>query len=418
MARDKIRLGVIGCGAIFRRRHLPGLTMLKQAGLDNFEVTACCDTVEANAQEVVAYVEANYGNRPVAYGDWEDLVRRAPVDAVSVCLPHGLHHIVGIAGLEAGLHVLMEKPFTVTVKTGRALVDAAARTGRILAVAVPFRRTPSQRAVRWAINDAGLIGTPRVFFANRAQMMGYARATPAANPNVWRKNRMMGGGVFVIDSGFHFQDTARYLFGEPEKVYAEVRAYRDDGPPATGRHLIDYGENTVFVTYTFANGVIGTFCWCGVAEGRQTHQCTIHGSEGMIEDLGYGDILSIFHLYASGLEVRRRDGTVLGTDDLRAAHWQAIGPDAVQRLFPNGVTDHYAIEQWDFFDSIENDRRPEIDGEDALRTLALVESIYESAWSGQAVRVADVLAGTGPYGWQADLDTYWDAHPPPRLTRE
>jgi UDP-N-acetyl-2-amino-2-deoxyglucuronate dehydrogenase len=417
MTANKIRVGLIGCGAISKRRHITGLTLLKEANLDNFEVTACCDTVEDNLSEVCDYIRVHHHNGPRQYRDWQDMVCNAPVDAVVVSLPHGLHHLVGISCLNAGLHVLMEKPFTVTMKTGRALVDAARQAGRILALAVPFRRSPNQRAVRWALNEGKLIGTPRLFFANRTQLSPPRRAASRPVHETWRQDRLMGGGVFVIDSGFHFQDSVRYFFGEPEQVYAEVRAYRDDGPPIVRHGLASQGENTLFVTYSFKNGVIGTFCWSGAAAGKQTHQCTIHGSAGFVEDVGYADPLSIFHLYSNGVELSRRDGSLLTEPDLQAMHRQAIGPDQVQRLFPNGVIDHYAIEFWDFFDSIEHLRRPEVDGDDGLRTLALVEAIYESAWSGGAVKIDEMLSGAAPYGWQAEIDAYWDQYVPPRLVR-
>ena len=115
---------IIGCGGIARGRHLTGLTALKRAGIDQCDVTAICDTVEENLDAAGAYLEKEHGVRPERYTSWEECLSRAPVDAVDVCLPHGLHHVVGIAALGAGLHVVMEKPYTVTVKTGRELATA------------------------------------------------------------------------------------------------------------------------------------------------------------------------------------------------------------------------------------------------------------------------------------------------------
>src|SRR5262245_53406863 len=162
MPAEKIRLGIIGCGGIARSRHISGLTMLKRAGLDNFEVTALCDTVKDNLAAVADHARREQGANPEIYSDWQELIAKAPVDAVDICLPHGLHHVVGIAALGAGLHVVMEKPYTVSVKTGRALAEAADKAGKVLATAVPHRRMPGERAVHWAINEAKLIGQPRL----------------------------------------------------------------------------------------------------------------------------------------------------------------------------------------------------------------------------------------------------------------
>src|SRR5690348_5527650 len=218
--KDRIRLGLIGCGGIARNRHITGLTLLKRAGIDNFEVTACCDVVDDNVQAVAEHARTNQGANPEIYHDWQDLVSRAPVDAVDICLPHGLHHVVGISALEAGLHVVMEKPYTVSVKTGKALAETANRTGKVLAVAVPHRRMPGQRAVQWALNDARLIGEVRSFFQNYTQYRPPVAPIQLSSAMQWRVNRVMGGGAGVIDSGFHFLDTIRYFYGEPERVYA------------------------------------------------------------------------------------------------------------------------------------------------------------------------------------------------------
>ena len=414
---DKVRLGIIGCGGIARNRHITGLTALKRAGLDNFEVTACCDVVDDNVQAVAAHAREHQGANPQIYHDWEELICKAPVDAVDICLPHGMHHVVGISCLEAGLDVLMEKPYTVSLKTGRALAEAADRAGKILATAVPHRRMPGQRAVHWALNDAKLIGQVRTFFQNYTQwrpQVAPAQLSPAMK---WRYDRVMGGGAGVIDSGFHFLDTIRYFYGEPETVYAEVRAYRDDEPPVARDGIADERENTVMSLFTFKSGVIGTWCWSFAVAGKETRDCVISGSEGSIEDTNYSNRYVVYHQFMGGGELRRRDGTYLSMEELQAKHRQAIGPDGVQRLFPNGITDHFAIEIWDFLDAVQNNRKPEVDGWDGLATLALVEAIYESSWSGRAIKIADVLSGEAPTSWQQEIDAYWDAHQPPRLTR-
>lgn len=415
--KDKIRLGIIGCGGIARNRHLTGLTLLKRAGLDNFEVTACCDTLDENVQAAAAQVRNQQGTSPEIYHDWEDLIRKAPVDAVDICLPHGLHHLVGISCLEAGLHVIVEKPYTVTIKTGRALARAADHAGKVLAVAVPHRRMPGQRAVRWALNEAKLLGEVRTFFQNYTQ---YRAPTPlAALPPAmqWRVNRVMGGGAGVIDSGFHFLDTIRYFYGEPEQVSAEVRAFRDGGAVIARDGIADERENTVMALFSFKSGVIGTWCWSFAAAGKETRDCVINGSEGSIEDTGYSDRYMVYHMFMNGGELRRRDGLYLSMGELQAKHRQEIGAEAVQRLYPNGVTDHFATELWDFFDAIENQRKPEVDGWDALKTLGLVEAIYESSWSGRTVKIDDLLAGDAPDGWQREIDAHWDERQPPHVSR-
>jgi UDP-N-acetyl-2-amino-2-deoxyglucuronate dehydrogenase len=421
---DKIRLGIIGCGGIARGRHLTGLTMLKRAGLDNFEITALCDTVEENVEAAAQYLEREQGVRPERYSSWEECVSKAPVDAVDICLPHGLHHVVGIAALEAGLHVVMEKPYTVSVKTGRALAEAADRSGKVLATAVPHRRMPGQRAVWWAINEAKLLGQPRMFFANYTQYRPQPPANAVVAPSVaWRRDRMMGGGANVLDSGFHFLDSILYFFGECEQVYAELRAYSPEsaasgaGSAGRGADVLNQRENSAMVTFSFKNGVVGTWGWTFEVPGKETRNIVFYGSDGSIEDTGYSDRFAVYHLFMHIGEYRGRDGAYLSMGDLQSRMRREMGPDRIQQLFPNGVTDHFAIELWDFLDAVEKGRKPEVDGWGGLATTALVEGIYESAISGQAVKIDDVLSGKAYHGWQTEIDEYWDARPAPKLTR-
>jgi predicted dehydrogenase len=227
----------------------------------------------------------------------------------------------------------------------------------------------------------------------------------------------MGGGAGVIDSGFHFLDTIRYFYGEPEKVYAEVRVYRDGLPVVAREGIATERENTVMALFSFKSGVIGTWCWSWALPGKDTRNCVIYGADGSIEDTGYSNPVVIYHQFMNEGELRRRDGTYLSLHELKERHRQAIGPEGVQRLFPNGVTDYFAIEIWDFLGAIEKGGRPEVDGWDGLRTLALAEAIYESSWSGQAVNVDGLLNGDYPSGWQRDIDAYWDEQEVQRLRR-
>jgi predicted dehydrogenase len=424
MPGEKIRLGIIGCGGIARGRHLTGLTLLKRAGLDNFEVTALCDTVEDNLTAAADYLQREQGAAPQLFRAWEDLVAKGPVDAVDVCLPHGLHHVVGIAALGAGLHVVMEKPYTVTVKTGRELAEAADRVGKVLATAVPHRRMPGQRAVYWALNEAKLIGQPRMFCteylvwrqppARAAAQPGQTRQMSPAM--TWRRDRMMGGGAGVIDSGFHFLDTIQYFYGQPEQVYAELRAFSPD-EIKRGPAVVEERENSALVVITFENGVTGTWSWSTQTPGKETRNSVIYGSEGSIEDTGYSDRFMVYHLFMNGGELRRADGTYHSMGELQGRMRREIGPERVQQWFPNGVTDHFAIELWDFLDAIESGRPPEVDGWGGLATTTLVEAIYESAYVGASVKVADVLSGAAYHGWQRDIDEHWAQQPVPRLQR-
>jgi len=97
---------------------------------------------------------------------------------------------------------------------------------------------PGQRAVHWAINEGKLIGQPRMFFANYTYWRPPVAPAQLRAPMVWRRDRAMGGGAMVIDSGFHFLDTVRYFYGEPEQAYAQLRTFKPDAEPARLRAVV------------------------------------------------------------------------------------------------------------------------------------------------------------------------------------
>ncbi len=113
-------------------------------------------------------------------------------------------------------------------------------------------------------------------------------------------------------------------------------------------------------------------------------------------------------------ELNCLDGTYLSIEEMESKHRAARGPEGLARVYPGGVTDHFAIELWDFLDAVQTGRPPEVDGWDGLRTLAIVEAIYESALTGSAIRTEDILSGKVGAAWQTDIDAYWDANAGPR----
>lgn len=415
---NPIRLGLIGCGTIATRRHLPGLAALKKAGLNGFDVAAVCDANEDNATTASTFIRENLGDAPRIYRDWQDLVSDRAVDAVDICLPHGLHHVVGVACLDAGLHVVMEKPLAVSIKAGKRLVEAARRAGSLLSAAIPQRRLHGPRTVHWALNEAKLIGDVQTFFYTFAHYRPppAARATAVASPAAnasgaagtqWRRERVMGGGNTIIDSGTHFVDTLRYLHGDVDRVYAEVRAYAAGQPVVRREDIARERENTTLATFTMKSGATGTWCWTTAAAGAETHACVVYGSEGSLEDKRYHEAFPVM-VFRHGAELRLRDGTHLSMDRLRERHRGAVGPEGLQRLFPNGVTDEFALTLWDFIRAVRTGSPPEIDGQHGLVTLATTEALYESSWIGQSVDVDALLSGETPSLWQADIDAYWD----------
>lgn len=394
-----IRLGVAGCGGI-ANAHLGGYHTLWQKGDKGFVIAAVCDPLETSARQFAGKVAEFQGSPPAVYTTVEAMLAAESLDGVDICAPHGLHHVVAVACLEAKAHVMVEKPIGVTVAASRAIEAAAAKNQRFAATAENCRRYLGQRAVEWAINTKGLIGEPRLFYAIS---VGW-RPPSAGQPWRWRADRYLGGGGMVMDSGAHWVDTLRYFFGEVESVYAQIGHYErrilqhpEKGPVEDSR------EDSWTAILTFQNGLVGTWAWTIAAPGKGGSLVSFHGSKGSIDSPG-----EVFHpfAFADSGEVQLLDGTVISLPQLKEMYLASLSPSEKDRLFPHGIYDGFVLEVHDFIDAIRNNRPPEIDVAEGLRSKAIAEAIYESALRGQAVAVADVLSGSiGDY--QRDINEYW-----------
>jgi len=119
-----LRIGIIGSGSIARNAHMPGYRAQTDA-----EVVAVCDIVPGRA----AAFAQEFGIAH-AYESYEEMLRREQLDAVSVCTPNFAHHDTAIAALEAGLHVLCEKPIAMNLSEAREMVAAAHRKHKTLQI--------------------------------------------------------------------------------------------------------------------------------------------------------------------------------------------------------------------------------------------------------------------------------------------
>ncbi|MGI6366995.1 MAG: Gfo/Idh/MocA family protein [Anaerolineae bacterium] len=411
MTDSEIRLALIGTGGI-AGHHMRSMAELKALGLGDFKITAICDVNQDAVDATAGKLEDLLGHRPTTYTSYETMLATEQLDAADLCLPHGLHHVIGNACMEAGLHVLCEKPLGITVATSRAMAETADRTGKILSTAVPKRREPGQRAVHWLFNENKLLGQPLAFFHHMTwpwtPRVGNA---PIPESRRWRMDRLRSGGGMVMDSGFHYADSLRYLLGEVDTVYAQTRAIESGTPVG----LADAREDTVMVTYTFKSGVIGTWSWCLTAKGAQAANISYYCSNGSLQDVS-DNRFRVFHIFERrGLEPDRieqglltfGDGSTMSLAALEQVHQASIGEEQREFLFPRGMWDGFTYEIHEFFECIRGNRvKPEVDGWEGLASLALCEAVYESALIGEPVKVADVASGK-INAYQAPIDEHW-----------
>ena len=191
-------------------------------------------------------------------------------------------------------------------------------------------------------------------------------------------------------------------------MYAELRSLK------TGIDLpfTEAPEDTAFVTFTFKNGVVGTWAWSLVAPGEEAYDVTFYGSEGSLRDTTAGRF-SIFHLFERRPEqhetarLLRADQVEYSMPQLEQMYRATLDPAAQERLYPGGTTDGFAIEIWEFLEILSGNReKPEIDGWEGLRSLAVGEAIYESALIGAVIHVDDIISGKRSR-FQDPIDAHW-----------
>jgi len=208
---ERIRVGFIGVGGIARLHHL-GYQDNPKA-----EVYAICDADEQQLQR-----RAGEWGIQRTYTDYRQLLADPNVDAVEVLTPHHLHAPIGIAALEAGKHVSMQKPMAVSAAECDALIEAARRSGKLFRVFENFIYYPPMLRAKELL-DSGAIGEPLSIRIKIVQgNMGKGWKVPYSRWG-WRFDPVQGGhGRVIFDYGYHFFNLARWFLGEVEKTYAWI----------------------------------------------------------------------------------------------------------------------------------------------------------------------------------------------------
>ncbi|MCK6622393.1 MAG: Gfo/Idh/MocA family oxidoreductase [Calditrichaceae bacterium] len=206
-----VKLGIIGCGIAARKLHWPALQQMA----DKFEITAVCNHTEAKAKSFAELA----GGVPYVL-DYRELLKREEVEAVDIILPIHLNYPATRAALEAGKHVMVEKPLAANLRQARQMLALERRFPGVKLLAENFRYRPLFTRLKQLI-DEGRIGAPygviwNIFLHVDAKYNPYARTE-------WRIHHQYPGG-FVTDGGVHNVAALRLLFGEIVSGQARARS--------------------------------------------------------------------------------------------------------------------------------------------------------------------------------------------------
>ena len=367
-AEDRVQLAMVGCGGI-AGAHRKAYQTLWEKGLREFEIVATCDVEPARAEKMADEIAAFQGRRPAVYGRVEDLLTREPgVEATDICAVHRAHHELACTCLDAGKHVTIEKPLAITLRAGRRIMDAADRAGRLLMVAENYRRSPTERAIRWAISTGRIGKLRQLYWVDIGERLWYWG---------WRDEKDLAGAGWTLDGGVHFADLFRYHVGEVDTVYAVSRAYnptRYRKPETREDPVTATVEDTTMAVLTFANGVVGTWTSTGAAPGKGGQNRVVYGDLGSLS-------------WRDGLQTREE---TVAMPDLVAQFRAQLSDAERERLFPAGIEDTMATELIEFVRAVRGRGQVEITGLEGYRDQAISMAVYESAATGAPVRLAQV----------------------------
>ena len=197
------RVGVIGCGSIMKTAHLPAYKQMIEKN-DPIVVEAYCDIKPEQLE----------GLEGRLYTDVDEMLSKeqGKLDFIDICVPTYLHAEIAIKAMEAGFHVLSEKPMARTIEQGQQMIDAAKRTGKLLMCAYCNRFYDAARYIHDLIRS-GELGAVR-----NAEFSREGGPAPTGT-DMWFRDANLSGGA-MLDLHIHDVDMIRWMFGMPKAVSA------------------------------------------------------------------------------------------------------------------------------------------------------------------------------------------------------
>jgi predicted dehydrogenase len=396
------------------RRHLRGMAVLAGSSQQNVELAAVCDLRREQAELLADEAQQLLGTRPPIFTDLEHMVRELPdLEAADVTVDSGAHYAVAAACLQAGLHVLCEKPLAVTVRGCRRLIELARSNGRVLSVAENFRRDPIQRLGQALLRD-GAIGTPRLMLQTMIGGGDRISMTP------WR--HMKETASMPVDAGVHEADLLRFYMGEFASVFGESRLHetvRHKGTSAGpggfyGGYLATMpdtiaptGDDAIYAHVTFASGAIAHWIDDHAGHGLHKDERVLYGSSGSLEVHGNRNGQPVkLHLDDYSVVDDERILDYAPSYRLQPLAAELFSGERVWRYgFSFNETDArlIALEYHELGACIRSGALPEMTGEEGLADVALTYAPFESGRLGRPVSF-DEMTSAAADTYQREID--------------
>ena len=365
---SKLRIGIIGLGFIGTQKHLTGLAQ----HADKAEIVAFCDFEIDRAEKA----QAEHGSADsYTTTDYREVLADPSIDVVHVCTWNTNHCEITCAALEAGKHVLVEKPMAVTGADARTMVETAKRTGKKLSVGFQYRFRNESQFLRKAV-DEGRLGE---IYAAKAHAIR-RRGVPIWG--VFTDKSKQGGGP-LIDLGGHAIDLALWYMDnyEVESVTGVVNYKLGDKPEGNMAGPWDPDTYTVedsafgFVTFTNGASLFVEASWALNVQNSREGCVTLMGTEGgadTVQSKTGSDLVVTLNNVQGGELVKT-------APEVGAAYFGAPGGAM------NGFTYMGGLEAESWLNAIINDTDPYVKAEQACVVTEILDAIYTSAETGKPV---------------------------------
>ena len=324
---------------------------------ENAELVAVCDIDKSKLEDVLEMCPSVR-----AYSDFEQLIKDSDVDIISVCLPSGMHAEYAIRALEAGKHVLIEKPIDITYEKALDIEKSRIRTGMKVGVVHQNRYNLNMYPIKEAINS-GKLG--KIFLGTFA--VKWYRDQNYYDRGGWRGTWEMDGGGSLINQSIHTLDIMQWLMGDVESVTSTMNIYN---------HEIDTEDFTASLI-KFKNGASATFVSTTCAYPGISTEIMIYGTEGAIE--ADGDTIRSWKFNGS-------DGELDEDGEERMLERYGKGNRCASKFEPEALWGHrYVVE--DMILAVKEGRAPDVTPLEAAKSIRIIEAIYESARTGKTVKI-------------------------------
>ncbi|MCL2809246.1 MAG: Gfo/Idh/MocA family oxidoreductase [Treponema sp.] len=354
----KLKVGVIGCGGIGEQKHLPAIAKIKEA-----EVTAFCDIIPERAENLCKKYGADGAK---TYTDYKDVIKDGSIDVIHVLTPNISHAPITVAALEAGKHVMCEKPMATTFADAKKMVDAAKKAGKLLTVGYQYRCMPAPLYLN-KVCRRGDLG--EIYYAKAHAIR--RRGVPTWG--VFLKEKEQGGGP-LIDIGTHALDMTLWMMDnyKPKTVVGSVYKKLNDNPDSGNiwgpwdpkEYTV---EDSAFGFITMENGAT-------IALEASWALNTLDNGEGMCTLCGT----------KAGADMK--DGLRINSSDLGKLTVTKPDLEVGGVQFYEGSTEAPKdVECRNWYNAILHGEELRVKPEQAMVVTQILEGVYESARAGKQI---------------------------------